>query len=97
MTRDDQIRATVAQGMQDSEKVYEALTHAAWLERRDAGRESILSDVASAIERANYPPNADSREVIAIRLLNALESYARSALTDAAESDTPQPDDEEND
>ena len=98
MTRDDQIRATVAAGMQDSGVIREALQDSiagAWHE----GDEShILIDIASAIASANQPEISQAHwETVGTRLMHALEKYARAALTAKAEDDTPQPDDEEND
>ena len=98
MSRADKVLAQVAAGMQDSGVIREALQDSiagAWHE----GDEShILIDIAAAIEEANIPGITPAHwETVGTRLLHTLERYARAALTAAAEIDTPQPDDEEND
>ncbi len=99
MTRDDQIRATVAAGMQDSATILEVLEDWTDAMRREGGTNLILQDIASAIESAARDEPFTSlgyRQATAMRLLDSLECYARVALTAKAEDDTPQPDDEEN-
>lgn len=98
MTRDDQIRATVAAGMQDSEKVYEALEESIKSAFDEGDESHILIDIASAIASANQPEISQAHwETVGTRLLHTLERYARAALTAKADDDLPQPDDEEND
>jgi hypothetical protein len=97
MTRDDHILATVAAGMQDSEKVYDALSYAMSVARRKAGPDPMLIDIAHEIAAARSPDTDNSRRLrIAACLLETLDEYALAAITAEAESDTPQPDDEEN-
>lgn len=98
MTLDDQIRATVAQGMCNSETVADVLDLSFYAAHKNAETHPMLHDIASAISSASEEGITQAhRETIATRLLHTLEGYARTALTENAESDTPQPDDEEND
>ena len=98
MTRDDQIRATVAAGMQDSDAIREVLTDSIRESIREGDESHILIDIASAIESASRDEPFASlgyRQATAMRLLDSLECYARAALTAKAEDDIAQDDDEE--
>ena len=97
MTRDDHIRATVAQGMQDSEVIREALEDLIKSAFDEGDASHILIDIASAIGEANQDGISHAHwETVGTRLLHTLERYARAALTAKADDDLPQPDDEEN-
>lgn len=97
MTRDDQIRATVAAGMQDSGEIFDAMQSSARIEKLESGTNSVLFDISLSLAEAAMEGTTEShRQTLAIRLLNTLESYARAALTTKADDDLPQPDDEEN-
>lgn len=98
MTRDDQIRATVAAGMQDSTAIFEVLEECAMRSWSMGDNCPVLSDIAHEVSEACMDGVSQAhREALAIRLLNSLERYARAALTAKADDDLPQPDDEEND
>lgn len=98
MTRDDQIRATVAAGMQDCDAIRKVLTDSIRASIREGDESHILIDIAAAIDQANQPGISPAHwETVGTRLLHTLERYARAALTAKAEDDLPQPDDEEND
>ena len=98
MTRDDQIRATVAAGMQDSDVIGDVLEDSIRASIREGDESHILIDIASAIASANQPEISQAHwETVGTRLLHTLERYARAALTAKADDDLPQPDDEEND
>ena len=98
MTRDDQIRATVAAGMQDSGVICEALQDWTDAIRREGGTNTLLHEVAHAVAESSMDGVTQAhRETLANRLLTTLEHYSRVVLTDKADDDLPQPDDEEND
>ena len=95
MTRDDQIRATVAAGMQDSDAIREALSDSIKAAFREADESHILIDIASAIASANQPEISQAHwETVGTRLMHTLERYARAALTAKAEDDIEQDDDD---
>ena len=96
MTRDDHIRATVAAGMQDSGVICEAISDAIKAALRDGDEAAIIADIAHHVAEASGGVTHATRESHAFRLLRAMETYARAALTAKAEDDLPQPDDEEN-
>lgn len=96
MTRDDQILATVAAGMQDCYAIREALENSIKSAFDEGDASHILIDIASAIDEANQDGISPAhRETVGTLLLHTLERYARAALTAKADDDLPQPDDEE--
>ena len=97
MTRDDQIRATVAAGMQDSGVIREAITDAIRAAFREGDESSFITNIAHHVAESSMGVTQACRESHAIRLLNALESRVHVELTEKADNDLPQPDDEEND
>lgn len=97
MSRADKVLAQVAAGMQEHDKVFEALEDSLRTSLRNLDSSHILIDIASAISEANQPGVSPAHwETVGTRLLHTLERYARAALTEAAEIDTPQ-DEEESD
>lgn len=97
MTRDDQIRATVAQGMQDSGVIREAIADAIRAAFREGDESSFIAEIAHYVAESSNGVTAAHRESNAHRLLNAMERHVRAVLTDKANDDLPQPDDEDND
>lgn len=97
MTRDDQIRATVAAGMQDSGVIREAVADAIRAAFREGDESSFIAEIAHYVAESSNGGTQSHRESNAHRLLNAMERHVRAVLTATAETDTPQPDDEEND
>jgi hypothetical protein len=96
MTRDDKVRALVAQRMGDSDAIREALEASIKGSFKEGDASHILIDIASAIESGSQPGVSQAHwEGIATRLLHSLERYARAALTAEAEDETPE--DDEND
>ena len=97
MTRDDQIRATVAAGMQDSGVICEALQDWTDAIRREGGTNTLLHEISHAVAESSMDGVTQAhRETLANRLLATLERYARVVLTDKVEDDIAQ-DDEESD
>ena len=95
MTRDDQILATVAAGMQDSDVIGDVLEDSIRASIREGDESHILIDIASAIEEANRPGISQAHcETVGTRLLHTLERYVRAALTAKAEDDIEQDDDD---
>lgn len=97
MTRDDQIRATVAAGMQDSGVIREAIADAIRAAFREGDESSFIAEIAHHVAESSNGVTQAHRESNAHRLLNAMERHVRAVLTDKADDDLPQPDDEEND
>lgn len=96
MNRADKVLSQVAAGMQDSGVIREALTDSIRASIREGDESHILIDIASAIEEANLPGISPAHwETVGTRLLHTLERYARAALTEAAESDVPLEDEED--
>ncbi len=98
MNRADKVLAQVAAGMQDSGVICEALQDWTDAIRREGGTNTLLHEIAYAVAESSMDGVTQAhRETLANRLLATLERYARVVLTDKAEDDLPQPDDEEND
>lgn len=97
MTRDDQIRATVAQGMQDSGVIREAIVDVIKAAFREGDEPWLIADIAHLVAESSMDSTGSMRDWHAIRLLNSMEHYVRSVLNARANDDTPKPDDEEND
>ena len=83
MTRDDHILAPVAAGMQDSGVIREAITAAIEAAFRTGDQAYIFADIAHHLAAASNGVNHWHREFHAMRLFNALETYARAALDQA--------------
>lgn len=96
MSRADKVLAQVAAGMQDSGVIREAIVNAIQTAFREGDESSFIADIAHHVSEASNGVTQAHRDSHAHRLLNAMERYARAALTEAAESDIPQ-DDEESD
>ena len=95
MNRADKVLAQVVAGMQDYYAVREVLADSVKKSLVEGDESHILIDIASAISEANQPGISPAHwETVGTRLLHTLERYARAALTDAAEIDTPQEDEE---
>lgn len=98
MTRDDKVRALVAQRMGDFDAILESLEDSIKSSFNEGDASHALIDIAAAIVEASQPGISQAHwETVGTRLLHTLERYARAALTARAEDDTPQPDDEESD
>lgn len=96
MTRDDQILATVAAGMQDSGVIREAIEDAIRAAFREGDESSFIAEIAHHVAEVSMGVTQAHRDSHAHRLLNAMELRVRLALAEKAEDDLPQPDDEEN-
>lgn len=97
MNRADAVLAQVAAGMQDSGVIREAIADAIRAAFREGDEAAIIADIAHHVAEASGGVTHATRESHAFRLLRAMETYARAALTAKAEDDIAQDDDEEND
>lgn len=96
MTRDDKVRALVAQRMGDYDAIREALEASIRASFDEGDASHALIDIAGAIVEASQPGVSQAHwETVGTRLLHSLERFARAALTTAAEDETPEDDDEE--
>lgn len=95
MTRDDKVHALVAQRMQDSAAIREALADMLANAAREGDEPGLIADIAHHVAETSGGVTQAHRESHAARLLYAMERIVRNALTTAAEDETPE--DEEND
>ena len=96
MSRADKVLAQVAAGMQDSGVIRKAIADAIRAAFREGDQAYIIADIAHHVAEASIGVTQAHRDSHAHRLLNAMERYARAALTEAAEIDIAL-DDEESD
>lgn len=96
MTRDDKVRALVAQRMQDSAAIREALADMLSREVHEGEEPGLIADIAHHVAETSGGVTQAHRESHAARLLYAMERIVRNALTTAAEDETSEDDDEEN-
>lgn len=98
MTRSDRVLAQVSAGMQDSGEIREAITDAIKAAFREGDEPGLIADIAHLVAESGVDAECFSghhRDWIAIRLLNAMERYARAALIAKAEDDIAQDDEDE--
>lgn len=94
--RADKVLAQVAAGTQDSGVIREAIADAIKAAFREGDDSSIIADIAHHVAEVSMDVTQAHRDSRAHRLLNAMERYVRVVLTDKAEDDIAQ-DDEESD
>ena len=97
MSRADKVLAQVAAGMQDSGAIREAIADAIRAAFRDGDEPSIIADIAHHVAEASNGVTQAHRESHAHRLLNAMERHVRVVLTEKAEDDIAQDDEEDDD
>lgn len=95
--RADKVQAQVAAEIQDSGAICEAITDAIKAAFHDGDEASIIADIAHHVAEVSMDVTQAHRDSHAHRLLNAMERYARAALTEKAEDDIAQDDDEDSD
>jgi len=96
MNRADKVQAQVAAEIQDSGAICEAITDAIKAAFHEGDEASIIADIAHHVAEASNGVTQAHRESHAHLLLNAMERYVRVVLTEKAEDDIAQ-DDEESD